>query len=109
MTTEWFIARGGVDGGTATSDDLRAMARRGELLPTDHLWKEGMKEWRIASDFPQLFTADLAATGTAFPEEPPAVEDIPVISINTRPGCNACRGDIRHHGNGFSQESHGLP
>jgi hypothetical protein len=92
MTTEWFIARGGVDGGTATSDDLRAMARRGELLPTDHLWKEGMKEWRIASDFPQLFTADLAATGTAFPEEPPAVEGIPVISINTGPGSGPQKG-----------------
>lgn len=94
MASQWFIARDGVDVGKATSAELRTMARSGELLPTDQLWKEGMKDWRIASDFPQLFPAEQAATVVVSPDEEEKVDAAPIINIDTAPRARPRKGDV---------------
>jgi len=52
-----MLARDGVQRGPFTSKALQALATSGELLPTDLMWKEGMKEWvradRSSLVFPQ--------------------------------------------------------
>lgn len=82
MASQWSISRDGEDVGTATSAELRAMARNGKLLPTDHLWKEGMQDWRIAGDFPQLFPPEESATVVMLPEQPVEAESLGTVKID---------------------------
>jgi hypothetical protein len=73
MATEWFIYRGDERGGPYTSAEIRGLARRGELQPSDWLWKVGMPEKQLAGNSPKLFPA--AAGGrkpaAAHPEAEP--------------------------------------
>jgi hypothetical protein len=55
MDAKWYFSREGVKAGPVSSSKLRAMARSGELLETDLLWKEGMEQWRPAGDAGRLF------------------------------------------------------
>jgi hypothetical protein len=73
MATEWFIYRGDERGGPYTSAEIRGLVRRGELQPSDWLWKVGMPEKQLAGSSPKLFPA--AAGGrkpaAAHPEAEP--------------------------------------
>lgn len=42
---KWHYSRDGARRGPVSSRDLQALATRGDLLPTDLIWKEGMKDW----------------------------------------------------------------
>jgi hypothetical protein len=53
-----MYARDGVQRGPVTSKDLQALATRGELLPTDVIWKEGMKGWVRADKSSVVFPAE---------------------------------------------------
>lgn len=55
MSAVWYVSRSGENRGPYTSDALRQMARSGELLLTDLLWKDGMKQWRPAGESKGLF------------------------------------------------------
>ncbi len=55
MATEWLYSRDGTDHGPVSSSELVELAKNGQLLPSDLLWKEGMSEWKPASSFPKLF------------------------------------------------------
>ena len=44
-----------------SSSELMELAKNGQLLPTDLLWKEGMAEWKPASSFPKLFPPPASA------------------------------------------------
>jgi hypothetical protein len=55
MADQWLYSRDGTDRGPVSSSTLVELAKNGELLPTDLLWKEGMAEWKPASSFPKLF------------------------------------------------------
>ena len=57
MATKWFIYRGDERGGPYTSAEIRGLARRGELQPSDWLWKVGMPEKQLAGSSPKLFPA----------------------------------------------------
>ena len=45
MASQWHVGRGGQTSGPFSSDQLRAMVERKELVAGDLVWKEGMGEW----------------------------------------------------------------
>lgn len=55
MAAKWFYRRAGAEHGPVSSGKIRRMVARGELEPTDMLWKVGMDEWRPAGDSAKLF------------------------------------------------------
>jgi hypothetical protein len=55
MADQWLYSRDGNDHGPVSSSTLVELAKNGQLLPSDLLWKEGMAEWKPASSFPKLF------------------------------------------------------
>ena len=54
QVTQWYYARGGKKAGPVTAQYLKEKAQSGQLLPTDHLWKEGLTGWIVASSLPGL-------------------------------------------------------
>lgn len=46
MRGSLFIAREGVQLGSMSDADARALLKAGFLMPTDVFWREGMEEWR---------------------------------------------------------------
>lgn len=60
MATKWFYRRAGAEHGPVSSGKIRRMVARGELEPTDLLWKVGMAEWRPAGESGTLFGRDEA-------------------------------------------------
>lgn len=57
MAENWYVGRDGNRSGPFSSAVVRAMAARGEIRPTDMLWKEGMPAWAVASSIPGLFAS----------------------------------------------------
>jgi len=68
MPSKWYYEKGGVRKGPVSSDAIRKMVADGTLLPTDLLWKEGMKDWMPAGKSSNLFphAASKAIHRTAF-------------------------------------------
>lgn len=60
MAAKWFYRRSGAEHGPVSSRKIRRMVERGELAPTDTLWKDGMDEWRPAGESAKLFGRDEA-------------------------------------------------
>jgi uncharacterized RDD family membrane protein YckC len=54
---EWFYAKNNQQLGPVTLDVLTAMFHRGELQPTDLVWRDGMPNWIPASSTPELASA----------------------------------------------------
>jgi WD40 repeat protein len=52
----WYVHRNGKRIGPVNPQELKAMASRGQLAPTDYVWKEGMKDWLRADQVKGLFT-----------------------------------------------------
>ncbi len=52
---EWHYAHGGQQHGPITAAELRALAARGQLLPTDLVWRQPMRDWAAASTVAGLF------------------------------------------------------
>jgi hypothetical protein len=77
---KWIYARDGVQRGPVTSKDLQALATRGELLPTDVIWKEGMKDW-VRADLSSLVFPD-SAEATVVTDTQVQEDFLPVVSIN---------------------------
>jgi hypothetical protein len=46
MRASLFIARDGVELGSLSGADARALLQAGFLKPTDDFWRQGMKDWR---------------------------------------------------------------
>ncbi len=53
--TEWYYAKGDKKHGPVSSKQLKQLARTGELLPTDLVWKEGAADWKPAKLLNGLF------------------------------------------------------
>ncbi|MGH7169316.1 MAG: GYF domain-containing protein, partial [Gemmataceae bacterium] len=66
---QWFFTRQGQTKGPYTDEQLRALARSGQLLPDDLLSYTGANKWIPARQVPNLFSA---ATPTAPPAPTPA-------------------------------------
>ena len=58
MPKEWFYTKDGRNRiGPVSPADLQALAKSGELMPTDMVWKEGMAKWSPASAIKGLVTS----------------------------------------------------
>jgi hypothetical protein len=57
---KWMYARGETQSGPCTSKDLQDLATKGELLPTDLIWKDGMKNWMRADRSSLVFPESIA-------------------------------------------------
>jgi hypothetical protein len=72
MASEWFYTLKGEKHGPVSSQELRRLAQAGTLSSTDLLWKEGMKDWRPASEAQKLFdgvsSSDSGSTKTEVTE-----------------------------------------
>ena len=61
----WHLSRNGQQQGPFTAQMLKEMALSGELLPTDHLWKNGLKDWVEARSLPGLKFSSSSSTQAA--------------------------------------------
>lgn len=55
MSHQWYVARDGQQYGPYSSEQLAEEARAGRLVPTDRVWREGLKGWISASLVRGLF------------------------------------------------------
>ena len=114
--SEWFYAHNGEQKGPVSKDELANLAQAGAFNPeTDLVWKEGMADWKIAAEIPELNpssteastplqTPTMAARPTTNndPYQPPAAsnyqapsptlsDDLPEIEPGTSPlGITEC-------------------
>ncbi len=69
MASEWFYTQDGkTKAGPASPAQLQALAKSGQLRPTDLVWKAGMAEWMPARTIKGLFPSD---GGAATVKKPP--------------------------------------
>ena len=69
MNADWFYSDGEKRLGPVTEDELRRLARDGQLKPTDLVWRDGMPDWVEARTEEILFLP--------YAEAAPAAEDRP--------------------------------
>lgn len=81
MPSSWFYHRNGVQNGPVDSAELRRLARSGQLLPTDLIWKQGMPQWVPASSGKGLF-ADHSGIQSGVPT-PGDIPPFPVINTKS--------------------------
>jgi WD40 repeat protein len=55
MAKQWYYAKEGVEVGPVSAPELRDLAAKGHLLPADHVWAEGQKDWIAARKVRGLF------------------------------------------------------
>ena len=68
MAHDWFYTRDGKQKhGPVSSTQLQTLARSGQLLPSDRLWKQGMSQWVPAAKVKGLFPSP--ATPPPLPRE----------------------------------------
>lgn len=61
MADNWYVGKNGNKSGPFSPAELRDMASRGDLLPTDMVWKQGLASWVQASAIKGLFASSAAA------------------------------------------------
>ena len=79
MSQQWFYSKDGKGKvGPVSSAELQALAKSGQLLSTDMVWKEGMSQWVAASAIKGLF-----ANVEANPKRPrlPIPPDPPLVNV----------------------------
>lgn len=52
---QWFYVCNNNKLGPVSTEDLKELARTGQLLPTDVIWREGLADWLVASKAKGLF------------------------------------------------------
>ena len=79
MTAEWHYTKDGQKYGPLSAAELKALARSGQLAPTDMVWKAGMAEWKVASSSKRPFPSPPDSTTERQPPPPP----LPATSPNS--------------------------
>ena len=69
--TEWRWADPSGQQRLVRTDELRAALASGVLAPNTPVWRQGWKEWRPATEVPELTTSALAAANGVVPNIPP--------------------------------------
>ena len=59
--SDWYYARGNQQQGPVPLQVIQDMARSGQLLPTDLVWRQGMPNWLPASQVSEVFSQAAAA------------------------------------------------
>jgi RsiW-degrading membrane proteinase PrsW (M82 family) len=78
MAEAWFYVTDGVQGGPVDSDGLESLVAQGRLKPTSLLWREGLAEWRPASEL----QASLFVAPTLFVPPPLATPPIHAVAMS---------------------------
>lgn len=55
MTADWYVSINGERKGPLSAKDVRALAASGQLTREDHVWKEGLADWVLATEVKGLF------------------------------------------------------
>jgi len=69
MKHDWFYMKGADKHGPVSTSELRALAQNGQLLPTDLVWREGMKDWKRAGKIAGLFDGASQPQKQATPQQ----------------------------------------
>ncbi len=86
----WYYSKMGLQQGPVPEDELKTKIRRGEVGGTNLVWKDGMAEWKLLSQVPELMAPSMPAT-SSLPEvdqpdvsqdEPPSMIPAPQIGGN---------------------------
>jgi GYF domain 2 len=56
MTNEWYYTKQKKQFGPVSEGDLKKLVAKGELAPTDKVWKKGMEKWVAAETIKGLFS-----------------------------------------------------
>lgn len=74
MAAKWYYSHDGARKGPVESQQLIELAKSGQLLPEDLLWKEGMVDWKPAGEAKKLFgrLSDIRATTPSIDTDPVA-------------------------------------
>ena len=82
MADNWYVGKNGSKSGPFSPSQLRDMASRGDLLPTDMVWRQGLANWVQASAIKGLFAQQQAASmppqpgPPTNPYAPPAIDEL---------------------------------
>jgi hypothetical protein len=75
----YHVGRNGQQNGPFSVEELRVMVARGELAPTDLVWKDGMAGWEPASTIPGLFGPEPSVTLAPQTIQPPPITHTTVL------------------------------
>jgi uncharacterized membrane protein YhaH (DUF805 family) len=78
MAERWHVSINGAQQGPLTAEQVRVLAARGQLQPTDHIWKDGMSDWVTASSVRGLFPQQQPAAQRKV--VPPPLSPFPVVA-----------------------------
>lgn len=91
MSKVWLVVIQGSQHGPLSNAELKALADRGGLKPTDHVWKEGLAEWIPASKIKGLFPP---APPPIPPPPPPDAESAPRSTAVGLSGLEPSLGEV---------------
>jgi len=78
MANEWHYSKNGKRFGPVSGQQLKELAAKGHLGPSDLVWKEGMAQWVPASKVKGLLPSSTAVTNTPTSPAAPAKSGTPV-------------------------------
>lgn len=90
---QWYYSKNGVQLGPVSDSEIRAKFASGEILATDLVWREGMRDWLPAAKVEELAMVSPARATTS--ETPPVFGGSPVSpnlapsTISPHPGDGA--------------------
>ena len=58
MATEWYYLKNGEKVGPISSTELKNLAVKQEIMPSDLIWKEGLEKWVAAKSVDNLIVND---------------------------------------------------
>jgi len=61
---QYFVSIGGQQAGPFTAQQLPQLVQNGSLTPQSYVWRQGMVQWQLAADMPEI--------AFAFVQQPPA-------------------------------------
>lgn len=83
--TEWYYSKMGLQQGPVPEAELLTKVCRGEIGGTNLVWKEGMPEWKLLSEMPELMASSTySAPGPVSPQamvHPDTSWERPVMNV----------------------------
>lgn len=73
QNSSWMLAINGQQFGPYNSQQLQQLAQNGQFTPNTHVWRQGMPNWEMAGNVPEL----AMMFGAATPPPPPGMPPMP--------------------------------
>jgi hypothetical protein len=100
---EWFYARGDMQRGPVSEDELADLIKDGIIAPETRVWREGMEDWQPLAKVPEIADRYLGKSGgsggESGPQElmekgegEPATVDVPKLPESVMRGQSAMAG-----------------